>query len=1540
MAGPAKGRTLEEGREMGESRSLRVDRPVLAGPATALRMVALLAAVVLSGPWLDRHAAAQAPTRSGPRFTPNDSEDAERQLSNAANQARNQQWSEAIDIYQRVIDRYGDKVVKLPKTEPGADPSSEFVVYMDGRRYCHRRIAQMPPEAREIYRRRTDPIAERWFRQGAADRDPALLRRVVDQAFCSAWGDDALELLGDLAFQDGRFGEALAAYTQLVADRPDEPFALVHPDPSFDLARVAAKKWLCLAATDRPPGPADLEAFKRRYPGAEGALAGRKGSYANILAHSIADDHLAMPGQPDGRWPTFAGSLRRTRVAPGPIDVGQIQWRVEIEKIAPNRMSGMAMRGGGSTPPQRLESLLAFHPIVLGDQVLLCDGTRVVAYNLGDRPSGSEGGEPRPVAPAWKHDPDGGSPIPRAANPYGSIPRYTLTAVGNRIYVRMGSSSSMGPTFTRRGGFGSVDAGVSSIVALDWSTQGKLLWDIKSTLLDLPHRQGLGTRSISFEGTPVADARSVYVAVTDRGQQMMLYVACFDAESGARRWIRYIGTAMPEIEPWQGGGFGAPMNWGTASGDYRHRLLSLDGSTLYYLTNLGAVIALDAETGATRWVATYPRQDANHFGQTSERDLNPAVVDDGRVLVAPSDADAIFAFDAGSGRLLWKTAPIADDVKLSHVLGVAKGRLVVTGDRVLLFDVKDGKLAAVWPDSASKSLEGYGRGLLAGDLIYWPTRTYIHVLDQRSGLLAGPPIKLRDMYHMEGGNLAAGDGYLIVAQSDGLVVFCQNSRLVDRYRDEIAKAPERAANHYRLARAAEAIGREDSALDSYREAIGRARPDETIDGISLAGAARDHLFRLLMRQAGRLRHEHKWEDATRRLEEAARYARADSERLEARMLLADIHLDAAQPGRAVAELEEVLLDARLRPLPMAADEGRRTIRADLLVGDKLDKIVRQFGRGSYAEYDRRAAALLDRGRKEGDPHLLAELCRDFPAARVVPDALLEMGGLHEASGRLGEAAQAYKRLLAAAADDEQRARALWSTARVYDARKLYVAARDAYLDLAARYPRVALEAGGEPAAQQVEAKLAREPYPRLLADRRAPAIAPPMVRRWSWTAPSDRAVRALTAAGVAPSLEASRVVLADSESLRMLDAAAGSARWSAKLGWSAGWAGFLEDKLIAADDRRVAALDLASGTVQWLYQPSGDVRDSGRPDPFAAAGDDTEAQAERSGRGLHHFRPVKGRVFCLRGPGDLIALDGDTGAVDWSFSAPSGAINPNFWVGPERVVLQVRRPNQLVVLRTDDGRLVSRAAMGESESLERPPLPVDEDSALVVTDSRTVKKLDIEHGQFVWEYRESDVLPVNGAPCPMGGGDLLLLLHEGRTLIRLDPATGAKRWSCPLGLENLAERPGAMAFDDRRFYSISRFSSTVTLRAIGLADGSPAWTSEWITTADDSKWSIAPACDHVFAFPDRAGQREGVEVVWVPVTVRRRQTGALVQRLVFPADGKLAASRLARAGDDVVGGIAFDVDHLGAVVATPRGVWGLGVREAGGPAALDRRAAR
>jgi hypothetical protein len=119
-----------------------------------LWLVGLLAFLGESG-W------AQAQNRPGQKFLPDWSGQADKLLDTAADHAKDRQWSEAINIYQRVIDQFEGKVAKLPSDAIGADASGDFVLYVDERRFCHAAIAHLPPEAREIYRNRIDGLAER-----------------------------------------------------------------------------------------------------------------------------------------------------------------------------------------------------------------------------------------------------------------------------------------------------------------------------------------------------------------------------------------------------------------------------------------------------------------------------------------------------------------------------------------------------------------------------------------------------------------------------------------------------------------------------------------------------------------------------------------------------------------------------------------------------------------------------------------------------------------------------------------------------------------------------------------------------------------------------------------------------------------------------------------------------------------------------------------------------------------------------------------------------------------------------------------------------------------------------------------------------------------------------------------------------------------------------------------------------------------------------------------------------------------------------------
>ena len=1431
-------------------------------------------------------AAGQMPA-GGSRFYPDSNYRAEAQLRSADGHAKAGQWAEAVDIYQRTIAEFADTLATVPKGDPSADPAGESKLFVDVRRHCQRRLAALPPEALALYRARVDGQAERWFLDGKDRRDIALLRRVVEETFCSSWGDDALELMGDLAFQDGRFAEAISAYRRLVPTRAEEGRGLAYPDPKVDKARVAAKALLCRAAEGiDPPTAADLAEYATLYGEAKGALAGRKGLLREIIAQALASDKLALPAQLDGRWPTFGGSPTRSKVAAGPIDVGALQWRKRLPS-RPRAPSAYGMQRMGAAAAERS---LPYHPIVVGDQVLVADETRVFAYNLSARPA--------PGTPASAGDEEDQSDgifawettrIPSQVGGGGG-PRHTLTAAGDRIFARLG------PAGQRAAG------GASLIVALvnNREIEGKRIWSRNALEVELPRRKPDANRAAAFEGTPVADERSVYVAMTDWGTEVGSYVACLDAETGRPRWVRHLGVAQAPLDP---------NNGVPSTTDVGQRLLSLDGPTVFYQTNLGALAALDAETGQIRWLATYPHRDRPDGGFGGRpRDLNPAVLHGGLAIVAPEDAAHIYAFDAASGKLAWRSD--REYASLSHVLGVAQGRLVATGDHVWTLDAQTGKFLRAWPDNPVGYREA-GRGILAGGQIYWPTRSAadapraeIQILDQATGMRGDrEPIPLWS-HGVEGGNLAAGDGYLVVAQAEELVVFCQNTRLIQRYRQEIAAAPDRAAPRYLLGRVAEGLGQDELALENLSAAERLARPGEGVDGEPLGAASRDARHRLLSKIGARQASAGDWAGASRSYREAASLATADRDRLSTGLKLAEALEEGGEPAAAVSTLQGLLADEKALALCVDADPRRtRTVRADLLIADRLAGLIRSKGRGVYAEDDKRADDLLRRGREQGDPGLLEEVARGYPAASAVPASLLALGRLHAAAGRPSAAARAHKRLLATSADAGQCAEALWGLGQDYEALKLYGPARDCYARLVLRHSEVR-SADGKPLGELAAARLATAPLSRLAADAAEPSMPLPLVRRWD--APIGVGARPISAAGVAPSAASPRVFLAERDTLRPVDPLSGRAAWTAAdLGGEVQWVAYLAESILAATPRRLVALDRATGAVAWRYPAEAPADAPPADHPLARPG--FKGPGPNASR-LEGFRVVGGRVFLIRGDRELVALDGDTGLVDWSYQPAAGEINPRYWAGDRRVALQVRSPNALVVLETGRGRARELPGAEDDEPWARDPLPMDEDHVAVATEDQTVALLDLNRGAMAWSVPHRSTLPSVGAPRLLGETGRLVVLYGGRELVRLDPATGRSAWAeaRTLGPDDLSECPEALAIDADRVYAVGGDGPAASaLIAVDLADGRTAWKRLLAGPARGWALSLTDRC--VAAHPNP--RRSAAPPADLPLVFCRRDTGALVQRLVFPAGAAELAVRLV---------------PRGVLVATQAGLWGLG----------------
>lgn len=640
------------------------------------------------------------------------------------------QWDEAVDVLTRVAETAGNKLVPLNAWR-----------FIGVRPYCQMQLASLPPEALAVYRRRIDPLAQGWYERGIASRDRRLLEQVVEQALASRWADKAFLALGEIWLEEGDFAAARAAWERILplpaaegAKTPRTWPGVAHSD--LDLAAIRARLVLASileGSTSR--ARQELAQLGALHPDARGRFGGVETRYVEALSRLLETSAHWPPTPPPRDWPTLGGSPTRNQVAWPAADVGGVLWRVSLPqapgahpRIFGNTISARRVADDPQAP-------LSYHPVVVGGLVFVATQTTILGFDL------------RTGAPAWGYGEgtiyrDAAAAEPAAVavlNPSETLgtARFTLTAAGGLLLARMGSAASGQPSTlspVRR---------PNRLVALDLSAQGRL------ALAPLTAEQGW-----TFEGTPVSDGSRLYVAMRRHEVRPQLYVAAFDAQTGQRLWRQFVCAAD------------SPAS--NLLLQATNNLLTLHAGVLYYNTNAGAVAALGAHDGHIRWLTRYPRAtegDLLHPPPHLDRDLVPCVYDRGRLLVAPADSPRIYCLDAFTGQMLWQTGPEVEDAV--HLLGVAHDYLIAAGHKLYWIAVAppdEGKVKAVWPDGPEKL--GYGRGTLAGDCVWWPTREKIYVFSLRTSRpvrqILLPPLGLR------GGNLVMTPECLLLASGTTL----------------------------------------------------------------------------------------------------------------------------------------------------------------------------------------------------------------------------------------------------------------------------------------------------------------------------------------------------------------------------------------------------------------------------------------------------------------------------------------------------------------------------------------------------------------------------------------------------------------------------------------------------------------------------------------------------------------------------------------------------------------------------------------------------
>jgi outer membrane protein assembly factor BamB/tetratricopeptide (TPR) repeat protein len=1325
-------------------------------------------------------------------------------FAEARKRLQDKKWAEAIEELQGILNTVGDELVPLDEQHS-----------LHARRLCHLQIAALPPSALALYRNRIEPQARKWLEEAVPSRDVRLLRQIVDDAFCSRAAEKALDLLGDLAFERGRFDEAeswwrlLSPLPPVRKAGPNEVGDLVYPDFQGDRARVEAKQLLArLFRGWGPNGTSELNAFAGRYPTAQGKLAGRSGRYAALLEELARQRQKETLPQPV--WSTFGGNASRSLVVPGSPDIteqlgrlcrGGPTWRFSLEERT--RLEGAP--GAPLAPPDsRRARSVAFYPAIVWPYLLVADARYVTAHDLRTGESST-----------W-YD---AAQLNGGINPTLKLPappdlRYTLTVDGDRVYVRLGLQGVQDVRAKPKADFGERrqrnDNTESLLVCLSAAPGpggDHQRWMVRA----------MEKEAAVFEGAPVVQDGLVCIAATRfEGARNITAILCYPADpedsKPQLRWRQDVCETR-ELRP----------------GDerYRHHLLTRAGSLLVYCSHSGAIVALDSITGRRVWGVRYPRRESGEpEANPPLRDLAPCLFAEGKLYVAPADSESLLCLDPATGQILWER----QEMRVLHLLGVGSGKLIfTTRDGLQAIGAADGDNKNGWMvPHGGGGLKSMGRGLLLGDLVLWPTvpengRPYgVLAVRQEDGEQPDDPTLL---HRIPSGNLVYSDGCLAVADAETLSVFVPPGRRLVERQGQVQAAPDSASARFELARAEADVGHYDSALGNFVEAERLAGKGES----RLINRVRAEHRLVLARWANQAVREQSWTGAEKALGAAGRLSLTPGDRLDVQLRIAQMWQNAGQSARALAAWQDILSTEDWRTLVVLDPEGAPH-PASWAAAQAIAALIREKGPSLYEPFEKKARLVWEATSSEGRPGVAERLAQAYPEAAITRIALAEAGRGYLNAKRPGAAAHVYRLLLQFGVTGREQAETLLGLARCYERQQCWQAARVIWERLARDHGSALLPALSPDRAMRdfVTEHLRSPPFtapsPASLAlplsKLEAISLGPgefclPMETCQS-PLPSDSFFTAAISTPLALHPIQGELICRGTRPRVVV--------WRRSLPFVPAWVGAYRDLIVTAGERGAACVRREDGGLVWEFAAPARAFYPPPDRAWAVPGDLLPAEM------LSGFRLVAGRVFCFQGQKRLLALDAECGRVLWQLPAPDATIPlsyphgrffPRYHVSTDTVLVQTASGRRWI-LDVATGRLLHDADTVRTP-WTRAPLPVDERTVGLVVDSRRILLLDLPTGQERWTHTLSGVTTLSGEPpLVLGTANTLVLVtptNIGYELQRLDLATGGPLWSRSWLLKLSRLDPSGWSLDGETIY----YAAEAAVFARSLQDGKVLW---------------------------------------------------------------------------------------------------------------------
>jgi outer membrane protein assembly factor BamB len=572
----------------------------------------------------------------------------------------------------------------------------------------------LPAGGVELYRNEHEPRAVGRFRAAEAADDIDGIRRVAEDEAIASIGSEARDRLAERLFEDGRIWSALAWWRSILAG------------PAGSDAASSDVPLKILAALRILGREAEYGAAKEALLARLGAQDGREGlesppppdgtGTADGLLSRLAAMEAALPLRPAGGGISI---FPAEKISPLPALSGgelALEWassfwaqKTTVFRSSPDRaLLQRRIRLGVSQLPYDAPAF-PFFPAMSREE----DGERVLYLNgvfALQRLSAATGRVVNPVFTKPVLNPDvsyfqesGDSPVYTttvARSPEGA----DRIVIANFVSDRVESKSYMYYEITS-------EIPTRSLAAFDGAT-GQLLWHTGSLVT------GQGGKVVSFTTPALVVGRKVFAAGWYQAGTINSVVVALDLLTGEPLWHQLIASNQMEL-----------TMFGEMGREPFGSVLAEREGTVYVVTNLGAVAALEGQTGRILWVSTYDSipVESGEGQRSPPREIvwgvNPPLFLGEILVVTPRDSYDLYAFDASAkaagerrpGRILWTYSNAGRDLR--DLLGFNGGIAYFTGPGGVqgldLRDVPEGGKPRKLPTLIHWNTEGVeGRGAL------------------------------------------------------------------------------------------------------------------------------------------------------------------------------------------------------------------------------------------------------------------------------------------------------------------------------------------------------------------------------------------------------------------------------------------------------------------------------------------------------------------------------------------------------------------------------------------------------------------------------------------------------------------------------------------------------------------------------------------------------------------------------------------------------------------------------------------------------------